>query len=144
LIDLITTGKELSVIQQHYAKIIGHDFKIDSPVLPSKKKKAGGLVICLFLGIFFLLFGLKSYWNITSVPLYIRENLRLPSSFLERPALLKEIKSKLSPNRGIQTAILMGVGGAGKTTLAYHYANQYTQGLVWLIHANTKENITIF
>jgi hypothetical protein len=57
--------------------------------------------------------------------------------------LFQKIDNKLSSSDAIQTILMIGEGGSGKTTLAYHYANQYNKGLVWSINANTRENILV-
>ena len=74
----------------------------------------------------------------------IKSDLPIPNDevLLERSRLIKDINSKLISNYdGIQTVALMGVGGAGKTTLARHYARNQRLPIVWEINAETKESL---
>ena len=76
----------------------------------------------------------------------IRSDLPLPheSALLKRPHILKTMDKKLKTQEGIQTIALIGVvgiGGAGKTTLARQYARSRKEAIVWEINAETKENL---
>ena len=56
---------------------------------------------------------------------------------------MEKIDKKLSDKEGIQTVVLVGAGGAGKTTIAYQYArsqNQKSQ-LIWKLNAETKDTL---
>jgi tetratricopeptide (TPR) repeat protein/DNA-binding CsgD family transcriptional regulator len=73
----------------------------------------------------------------------IRSDLVIPSSsqFLERSKLLHEIDGKLNTKKGIQVLVLLGAGGAGKTTLARYYARQKENSLIWEINATTRDTL---
>lgn len=74
----------------------------------------------------------------------IRDELPIPhrTTLLERPALLKEIKTKLTSHESsIATVILIGAGGAGKTILARRYARQQNAPVIWELNAETKESL---
>jgi len=73
----------------------------------------------------------------------IRSDLIIPaeSFFLERPKLLAEIDEKFKGQKGIQTIALVGIGGAGKTTLARQYAHAQRGSVLWEINAETKESL---
>ncbi len=81
--------------------------------------------------------------DITKETNSVISDLPLPneSSLLHRPQLLQAIDEKLKGQKGIQTVALMGVGGAGKTTLARHYARNQRLPIVWEINAETKESL---
>lgn len=67
-----------------------------------------------------------------------------PSVFLERPEILKKIKERLKGDDGIKTVALtgiVGIGGAGKTTIARHYAKDNDASVIWEINAETKETL---
>ena len=144
LIDIITEEDTLGIIQKHYAQIIGKNFNVVSPNLSLKNQPINRFRILLILSMFLPFIALIYHWSSQS-NLYVRDELKLPSStfFLERPKLLEEIKNKFSTNNTIQIVLLIGEGGAGKTTVAYHYATPYIQGIVWSIHANSKETVLL-
>ena len=64
------------------------------------------------------------------------------STFLNRPELMAQLDEKLRGTQGIQTVALVGVGGAGKTTLARQYAHSQNLSTIWEINAETKESLT--
>lgn len=72
-----------------------------------------------------------------------RSDLALPakSIFLSRPELIADIDNKFKGEKGIQTVALVGIGGAGKTTLARQYAQQQKADIIWEIHAETIANL---
>ena len=144
LIDVLTESNMLAAIQRHYASIIGHEIQENSLSRTPNNKSVTRLRILVFLGVA-LLCSLLIVYLIKDPKPYLRDHLLLPPQavFLERLTFLEEINKKFSKDNGIQTVVLVGVGGAGKTTIAHHYASQYAQGLVWEIHTNTKENILL-
>ena len=73
----------------------------------------------------------------------ILSELFIPSSvtFLNRPDLLRQIESEFNTqSEGIKTIVLVGVGGAGKTTLARQYARMQKTSFIWEINAETVES----
>lgn len=74
----------------------------------------------------------------------IRSDLILPSEvlLLDRPDLLAQIDKKFKGLSGIQTVALVGLGGAGKTTLARRYAASQTTSCIWEINAESQKAIT--
>ena len=70
-------------------------------------------------------------------------DLLLPSeaTFLNRAELLDQVHEKLKKQTGIQTVALIGMGGAGKTTLARQYAHQIKAYVIWEINAETHESL---
>ncbi|MBN9344093.1 MAG: hypothetical protein BGO76_06340 [Caedibacter sp. 38-128] len=73
----------------------------------------------------------------------IHYNLSVPTdnSLLMRPYFMAQIEESLKENRSIQTVALVGIGGAGKTTLARQYAQSQKSSVVWEINAETKESL---
>ncbi|HCC24354.1 MAG TPA: hypothetical protein DEP85_02425, partial [Holosporales bacterium] len=76
---------------------------------------------------------------------FVRSDLFLPTetAFLNRKLLLSKLEKKLESNQGIQMAVLVGIGGSGKTTLARHYAQNQPASVVWEINAETKEKLMV-
>ena len=73
-----------------------------------------------------------------------RSDLDVPtdSVLLNRPELLGQIDERFrAQKKGIQTVALVGIGGAGKTTLARQYAFAQKGPVLWEINAETKENL---
>jgi tetratricopeptide (TPR) repeat protein len=66
------------------------------------------------------------------------------SMLLKRPALLAQINEKLQGKQGIKKIALagvVGIGGAGKTTLARQYALSQRLAVVWELNAETLESL---
>lgn len=73
----------------------------------------------------------------------IRSDLLVPTdnTFLNRPNIIAKLDESLNNNEGIQAVALVGIGGAGKTTIARRFALQQNANVVWEINAATRENL---
>lgn len=82
-------------------------------------------------------------WNESNEDTSYRSDLILPvhSLTLNRPEIIDQIKMKLKKQDDIQTVALVGVGGAGKTTIARQYACKQKVSYLWEINAETKESL---
>jgi tetratricopeptide (TPR) repeat protein/DNA-binding CsgD family transcriptional regulator len=68
-------------------------------------------------------------------------NVPVDTAILTRSKLLVEINNKLIAQKGIQNIALIGVGGAGKTTLARQYARTQKASVVWEFNAETTQSL---
>jgi DNA-binding CsgD family transcriptional regulator/ABC-type dipeptide/oligopeptide/nickel transport system ATPase subunit len=107
--------------------------------LPFVKSKVtyGGLALLLVI-----LVGIGFLYPSTHKS-YIRSDLVFPTEavLLDRSEIISRIDRGLKARSGIQTAALVGPGGAGKTTLARQYAHQQKANVIWEINAETHENL---
>jgi tetratricopeptide (TPR) repeat protein/DNA-binding CsgD family transcriptional regulator len=73
----------------------------------------------------------------------IRSDLIVPSenTYLARPQIMKKIEEGLKGNDGIQVVAIVGIGGAGKSTIARRFALQQKNKVVWEISASTRESL---
>lgn len=99
------------------------------------------LVICIgFLS--FFLFKSTSYLNIKNISLP-RSDLIIPkgNAFLKRPDILEKMDELLNRGKNIETIVLVGVGGAGKTTLSRYYGRTLQNTIVWELNAENKNSL---
>lgn len=131
----------------------GLNLQVQLPVNPSRKsffkKQRILLLVSLILAISILGFGsfmIKrgpqvGYHSLSSsVPRITNIELNA-KTFLNRPELIAQIDQKFKGKEGIQTLALVGIGGAGKTTLVRQYAHQQKENVVWEINAETQESL---
>ena len=114
------------------------ELSFKKPPVVSKKFLIGGLI---FLALSICLVGLLTFRHKKPSPgPTLRSDLVLPvkTAFLERLEILNQIEKKLSGEEDIEIIVLVGAGGAGKTTLARHFGRRCEASLVWEINAETK------
>lgn len=73
----------------------------------------------------------------------IRSDLIVPidNTFLNRPHIVAKLEEAFKNCEAIQTVALVGMGGAGKTTIARKYALVQNANVVWEINATTSESL---
>ncbi len=109
------------------------------------------IVACLsFLGFCLWALALReertSVFSSSPTELPIRSELKIPadSGFLDRSEIIKKIEEQLKSEQGIERVALVGVvgiGGAGKTTLARQFGLLQNASVVWEINADKKESL---
>jgi len=127
----------------------GQNKEVDNLVTPpvrSKLIKNKNFILALAL------FSLLTSWIIilkfftldtTTNQEHVSNDLPLPyeSMLLKRPSILDKIEEKLDDSDSIQTIALVGIAGAGKTTIAHQYARAHNISLIWEINAETKDSL---
>lgn len=93
---------------------------------------------CLFY-ILFLIF--NNNGSHEAMPQFIHSDLIIPleDTMLDRPDLFSKIEESLKGEQPLKTIALVGIAGAGKTTLARQYARRQKASVIWEINAETQE-----
>ena len=134
-------GDQCIYLQNHFMEKIKKD-KYVRHMQTYKTKKEMSKTWRFALSGVLLFFGFVIYLYIPDLKIY-------PSNFtllnknvlLERKQLISKIDGVLSKQKGIKFAILSGIGGAGKTTLARLFLNLQNCEIKWELNAETKEDI---
>ncbi|MBP9776873.1 MAG: tetratricopeptide repeat protein [Alphaproteobacteria bacterium] len=97
-------------------------------------------LICL-LYILFLIY--SKYNSHQSMTQFVRSDLIIPfeDTMLDRPELFSKIEESLKGTRPFKTVALVGIAGAGKTTLARQYTRMQTAPVIWEVNAETRETL---
>ena len=70
-------------------------------------------------------------------------NFLLPNKkiLLERKVIHSQLEKIFAQPNDINTAVLMGIGGSGKTTIARNYAKNQNSSVIWELNAETKNSL---
>lgn len=100
-----------------------------------------GFCLLFLCGIFYMKTAnnISKHYDVTSV----HSVFAIPDDThrLNRQHLMTKIATSFDKDNGIQTVILVGIGGSGKTTLARQYASLKRYPIVWELNAETKESL---
>lgn len=101
-------------------------------------------IAIILLSLSFLSIALFLMKVVSEKQAFVSSDLSLPTQeiLLKRPQLMVELGRKFKGAQGIQKVALVGMGGAGKTTLARDFARSLETPLVWEINAETRETLT--
>lgn len=144
----------------HETDILQNNAAISSPNLSSPLKRRGiisspkwraylfrGFILAGIGGLILFLSGHSSPNLFEKIKFssknIIRSDLPIPAEMilLPRPKILAQIQDKLKQKQGIQVIALIGIGGAGKTTIARQYARLQKANVIWEVNADTKESL---
>ncbi len=99
-------------------------------------------VLVLYILLIAIVYGLSQYHS--KQDNLVRSDFVLPhkSALLERTNLLSKIESCFNTQEsGIRNVALVGIGGAGKTTLSRIYARTHKFQVMWEINSETKDHL---
>lgn len=165
--DFLEKSDKIDALRKHYAAIAfkttaeeGQNFRPTSPVQQDISEGRWGQLPTLFkggkgslalLGAMFLFLsyvGLSPFLKKVSEDSIqrssvVRSDLLIPaeSALLNRVQLISSIGKKLKGTQGIQMIALVGIGGAGKTTLARQYAQDHRASVIWELNAETRNSL---
>ena len=97
------------------------------------------VIIGVILSITVLIY--KNYYSSINISI----NFLLPNKklLLEREVITDQLDKIFTKPNEINIAVLVGVGGSGKTTIARNYANKQKSSIIWEINAETKKSLSL-
>lgn len=110
-----------------------------------KNKRRNLLFFCLFICILYILFSIYNNNNSHIIMTqFVRSDLIIPfePTLLDRSDLFHKVEEGFKGFQPLKTIALVGIAGAGKTTLARQYARKQKTSVIWEINAETKETLT--
>lgn len=143
-------AEDFSEFKEHHTKKVEASHNLHHILRSWKWTLLAGTLACLILVISFVKFEKSQFQNHLPAQIslkgnnkLIRSDLDIPleSALLKHAELLSEISKRFKEIKGIQTIALVGIGGAGKTTIARRFANSQESSVVWEINAQTNESI---
>lgn len=122
---------------------ISDEFLIDHQ--KKSRKQIKRLIPLVFLSLTILVLALYSIIYKKSPEKYIFSNIEnelIDKNFiLDRPDLIKKIHTAVNSQNGIRIAMLIGPSGAGKTTLACHYAHSQKLTFIYKINGKSRTDV---
>jgi len=122
---------------------ISDEFLIDHQ--KKSRKQIKRLIPLVFLSLTILVLALYSIIYKKSPEKYTFSNIEkelIDKNFiLDRPDLIKKIHTAVNSQNGIRIAMLVGPSGAGKTTLACHYAHSQKSTFIYKINGKSRTDV---
>lgn len=97
-------------------------------------------LICLFY-IFFLILNNNAPHKVMAPLIHSDFIIPFENTMLDRSELLSKIEKSFKGTRPLKTVALIGIAGAGKTTLARQYTRTQTAPVIWEVNAETEETL---
>jgi tetratricopeptide (TPR) repeat protein/DNA-binding CsgD family transcriptional regulator len=154
LLNYVEKAGYVPLLRQHYGHLNPLAFSEEqkeirqslvSPQMPTKNKR---IISIISLTSFLILIGSGvilslQLWTKKTMEFTARSDLSLPTKHvrLDRPELTSQIDDNFKGQGGIQTVALVGIGGAGKTTLARQYAHSQQASVIWEVDGKTFESL---
>ena len=137
-------GGEVSFTQQHHIPLPNPFWRPSSSFSYIITIGGGIASVAALLFSLWTHYQSREHKQADSAVMSLRSELPLPQeqTYLDRPDLLKQIDDNYKmQHASIQIVALVGPGGAGKTTLARHYARSQQHSVVWELNAETRESL---
>jgi tetratricopeptide (TPR) repeat protein/DNA-binding CsgD family transcriptional regulator len=124
-------------------RLLDVDQEIKEKIPTTKKITIITFILIAIIGIVlstsFLIY--KNYYSSTNISV----NFLLPNKkiLLERKVIVDQLDKIFTKPNEINIAVLVGVGGSGKTTIARNYASRQKASIIWEINAETKKSLSL-
>ena len=124
-------------------RLLDVDQEIKEKIPTTKKITIITFILIAIMGVVvstsFLIY--KNYYSSTNISV----NFLLPNKkiLLERKAIANQLDKIFTKPNEINIAVLVGVGGSGKTTIARNYASRQKASIIWEINAETKKSLSL-
>lgn len=142
LIDFISASDARPFFDDLFKQFVG---KNSPPKHITNQKTCRNKFLTIFIGVIIVFVvscvALKKYFNFKKSE-KITENLyTLKEGYLKRNGLLESIKVTLKEQKGIKVAVIVGVGGAGKTTISRQFLKASDVDIAWEFNAESLSSI---
>lgn len=147
VIDIINTFNSKSD-KPAEEDIIYTEAKVNKRVLPQKKPRSINMM--MLIGGVLILASTVSYFfrgSMGNYGVYAQMEMKTPieSSLIPRESIIRRIDTALTLDSQVSIAVLTGIGGSGKTTLAHIWGKQYKKrnpkATVWEINSESPQTL---
>lgn len=142
LIDFISAADKRQFFDNLFKGFVGES-DLPQHITHQKKQHKKNIKILIAIAVvsFISFIGIKEYYSLKKSE-KITENLyALKDGYLKRNDILKSIKEVFKKQKGIKTAVIVGVGGSGKTTISREFLKESDADITWEINAESLSSI---